>query len=479
MFDNLSDRLQAVFSKLTGRGTLNEADVDAAMREVRMALLEADVNVGVTKEFVARVRERAVGADVMKSLTPGQMVVKIVNEELTALMGGAEAQLVLTGRKPNVIMLVGLQGSGKTTTAAKLARVLRKQGRRPLLVAGDVYRPAAVDQLVALGRELDIPVFTGADMPGGVSAGPGADPVKIAEAGVKDAVLKLLDVVIVDTAGRLHVDEEMMAEAAAIKATVKPDQVLFVVDAMTGQSAVETAKAFSERVDFDGVVITKLDGDARGGAALSVKQVTGKPIMFAGVSEKLDGLEPFRPDRMAGRILGMGDVLSLIEKAQDTVEAEAAAEIEARVRQGEFTLDDFLAQIEQLKKMGSMEQILAMLPGGSQQLKQLKDVELDPKAMDRSAAIVTSMTKAERAKPSLINGKRRERIAKGSGVTVTEVNALLKQYAEMKKMVRKLSAMQAEQDAQRGRKPKGKGKGKATPKGRRRLGGLGGFGRPS
>jgi signal recognition particle subunit SRP54 len=477
MFDNLSDRLQSVFSKLTGRGTLSETDVDAAMREVRMALLEADVNVAVTKDFVAKVRERAVGADVMRSLTPGQMVVKIVNEELTALMGGSEAHLVLTGRKPNVIMLVGLQGSGKTTTAAKLARLLRKQGRRPLLVAGDVYRPAAVDQLVALGKELDIPVFTGAEMPGGVSAGHGADPVKIAEAGVKDAVLKLQDVVIVDTAGRLHVDEEMMAEAASIKAAVKPDQVLFVIDAMTGQSAVETAKAFSERVDFDGVVITKLDGDARGGAALSVKQVTGKPIMFAGVSEKLDGLEPFRPDRMAGRILGMGDVLSLIEKAQDTVEAEAAAEIEARVRQGEFTLDDFLAQIEQLKKMGSMEQILSMLPGGSQQLKQLKDVELDPKAMDRSAAIVKSMTNAERAKPNLINGQRRERIAKGSGVTVTDVNGLLKQYAEMKKMVKKLSAMQAEQDTQKGKRPKGKGKGKS--KNRRRFGGFGGFGMPS
>ncbi len=474
MFDNLSDRLQAVFSKLTSRGTLSEADVDAAMREVRMALLEADVNVGVVKGFVARVRDRAVGADVMKSLTPGQMVVKIVNEELTTLMGGAEAQLVLTGRKPNVVILVGLQGSGKTTTAAKLARLLRKQGRRPLLVAGDVYRPAAVEQLVALGGELDIPVFTGAAMPGGVAAGPGAEPVRIAEAGVKDAVLKLNDIVIVDTAGRLHIDEEMMAEAAAIKAAVRPDQVLFVVDAMTGQSSVETARAFAERVDFDGVIITKLDGDARGGAALSVRQVTGKPILFAGVSERLDGLEPFRPDRMASRILGMGDVLTLIEKAQENVETEQAEQLERRVREGEFTLDDFLTQIEQLGKMGSMEQIMSMLPGNSAQMRQLKDVQIDQKALERTAAIVKSMTMAERAKPNLINGQRRERIAAGSGVTVTDVNALLKQYAEMRKMVKRLSAATAQQAAPRGKKGKGKGKGRRPFGGFG--GGMGGFG---
>ncbi len=474
MFDSLSDRLQAVFSKLTGRGTLSEADVDAAMREVRMALLEADVNVAVVKDFVARVRERAVGSDVMKSLTPGQMVVKIVNDELTTLMGGSEAQLVLTGRKPNIVMLVGLQGSGKTTTAAKLARLLRKQGRRPLLVAGDVYRPAAVDQLVALGRELDIPVFTGADMPGGVAAGPGAEPVKIAQAGVKDAILKLNDVVIVDTAGRLHIDEDMMREVADIKSAVKPDQILFVIDAMTGQSSVETAKAFAERVDFDGVVVTKLDGDARGGAALSVKAVTGKPIMFAGVSEKIDGLEPFRPDRMAGRILGMGDVLTLIEKAQENVQAEVAEDLERHVREGEFTLDDFLAQIEQLGKMGSMEQILSMLPGGSAQMRQLKDVEIDPKALARTGAIVKSMTKAERAKANIINGRRRERIAAGSGVSVTDVNAVLKQYAEMRKMVKKISTMQAQQEATKGKKGKGKGKGKS--KGRRGFGGFGGGG---
>ena len=471
MFDNLSDRLAAVFSKLTGRGTLSEADVDAAMREVRMALLEADVNVAVVKEFVARVRERSVGADVMKSLTPGQQVVKIVNDELTTLMGGAEAHLVLGARKPNVVMLVGLQGSGKTTTAAKLARLLRKQGRRPLLVACDVYRPAAVDQLVALGKELDMPVFTGAQMPDGVAAGPGADPVAIAAAGVKAAIQGLQDVVIVDTAGRLHVDEEMMAEAAAIKGAVKPDQVLFVLDAMTGQSAVETAKAFSERVDFDGVVVTKLDGDARGGAALSVKQVTGKPIVFAGVSEKIDGLEPFRPDRMASRILGMGDVLTLIEKAQEHVEIEDAERLEKSLREGEFTLDDFMLQIEQLKKMGSMEQILSMLPGQAN-LKALKDVEIDPKAMDRTAAIVKSMTSEERRKPNLINGQRRERIAAGSGMSVTDVNNLLKQFAQMKKMIKQMTAAQG----------MGKG-GKQKGKGRRRFGGGGlpgmpGGGRP-
>ena len=460
MFESLSDRLAAVFSKLTGRGSLSEADVGAAMREVRMALLEADVNVGVVKEFVARIRERAVGSEVMKSLTPGQQVVKIVNDELTALMGGTEARLVLSGRKPNVVMLVGLQGSGKTTTAAKLARLLRKQGRRPLMVAADVYRPAAVDQLVALGKELDLPVFTGAQLPGGVSAGEGADPVEIATGGVRAAIQALSDVVIVDTAGRLHVDEEMMAEAAAIKAAVKPDQVLFVVDAMTGQSAVETAKAFSERVDFDGVVITKLDGDARGGAALSVKQVTGKPILFAGVSEKIDGLEPFRPDRMAGRILGMGDMLTLIEKAQDSVDETAAADLEKRVREGEFTLDDFLAQIEQLGKMGSLEQIVSMLPGAGQ-MKGLKDAEIDRSALGRTAAIVKAMTPAERAKPSIISGQRRARIAAGAGTSVTDVNQLLKQFAQMRKMLKQYGAL-----------PGGKGK-----RGRRRMAGAGG-GRP-
>ncbi|MRR13454.1 signal recognition particle protein, partial [bacterium] len=348
MFENLSDRLQAVFTKLTGRGVLSEADVDAAMREGRMALLEADVNFKNVKEFVARVRERAVGADVMKSLTPGQMVVKIVMEELTALMGGSESRLVLSGRQPAVIMLVGLQGSGKTTAAAKLANLLRKQGKSPLLVACDVYRPAAIDQLEALGRQLEIPVFRGV----------GTNAVAIAEAGVREAIARMRDVAIIDTAGRLHIDEEMMAEAAAIRDAVRPDQVLMVIDAMTGQDAVNAATAFAERVDFDGVIVTKLDGDARGGAALSVKAVTGKPIKFAGVGEKLDALEPFHPERMAKRILGMGDVVTLIEKAQETFDETSAAEAEARLRSGVFTLDDFLQQLQQVRKMGSIGDLL-------------------------------------------------------------------------------------------------------------------------
>ena len=333
MFENLSQRLQGVFDKLTGRGRLSEADIDAAMREVRLALLEADVNFTVVKEFVARVRERALGADVMASLTPGQTVVKIVLDELTQLMGASESKLAFSGRIPNVIMLVGLQGSGKTTAAAKLANLLRKQGRRPLLVAGDIYRPAAIDQLEALGRELDVPVYRGAE---------GQDPADIAKAGVKAAVADMRDTVIVDTAGRLHVDEAMMDEAARVRDAVRPDQVLMVIDAMTGQDAVTAATAFADRVDFDGVIVTKLDGDARGGAALSVRAVTGKPIKFVGVGEKLDALEPFHPDRMAQRILGMGDVVSLIEKAQETIQADEAAALEERLRASEFTLDDFL-----------------------------------------------------------------------------------------------------------------------------------------
>lgn len=429
MFDNLSDRLQAVFSKLTGRGVLSEADVDAAMREVRMALLEADVNFKTVKEFVARVRERAVGSDVMKSLTPGQMVVKIVLEELTALMGGAESRLVLSGRTPAVIMLVGLQGSGKTTASAKLANLLRKQGKSPLLVACDVYRPAAIDQLETLGRQLEIPVFRAE----------GTDAVAIAQQGVREAISQMRDVVIVDTAGRLHVDEEMMAEAAAIRQAVKPDQVLMVIDAMTGQDAVNAAAAFAERVDFDGVIITKLDGDARGGAALSVRAVTGKPIKFAGVGEKLDALEPFYPDRMAKRILGMGDVVSLIEKAQDTLDTDVAADLEARLASGAFTLDDFLSQLQQVKKMGSLSDIIAMIPGAN---RLPKDAEIDEGALARTEAIIRSMTATERAKPSTINGSRRERIANGAGVSVFDVNQVLKQFAQTQKMVKQLGAMQ-------------------------------------
>jgi signal recognition particle subunit SRP54 len=430
LFENLSTRLQDVFSKLTGRGRLSEADVDAAMREIRMALLEADVNFKVVKDFVAKVRERSVGSDVMTSLTPGQTVIKIVLEELTSLMGGGESKLAFSGRVPNVVMLVGLQGSGKTTAAAKLANLMRKQGRRPLLVACDVYRPAAIDQLEALGRELGVPVYRGAE---------GADPVDIATAGVKAAVADMRDVVIVDTAGRLHVDAEMMAEAARIRAAVKPDQVLMVVDAMTGQDAVNAASAFAAKVDFDGVIVTKLDGDARGGAALSVRAVTGKPIKFVGVGEKLDALEPFRPDGMARRILGMGDVLSLIEKAQEATDEKTAAEMEQRLRKADFTLDDFLVQMQQLRKMGSLDEVLSLIPGLGANRAALKDAKLDEKQLDRTAAIIQSMTAAERRKPSIISGQRRSRIARGSGASVQEVNQLLKQFAEAQKMMRQMT----------------------------------------
>ncbi len=439
MFENLTDRLQAVFSKLTGRGVLSEADVDAAMREVRMALLEADVNFKTVKEFVARVRERAVGQDVMRSLTPGQMVVKIVMEELTTLMGGSESKLVFSGRLPAVIMLVGLQGSGKTTASAKLANLLRKQGKSPLLVACDVYRPAAIDQLEALGRQLEIPVYRGE----------GTDVVAIAEAGVREAIARMRDVVIIDTAGRLHIDEQMMAEAAAVKRATRPDQVLMVIDAMTGQDAVTAATAFAERVDFDGVIVTKLDGDARGGAALSVRAVTGRPIKFVGVGEKLDALEPFHPERMAKRILGMGDVVSLIEKAQETFDEESAADLEARMRSGSFTLDDFLVQLQQVRKMGSLSDIMKMIPGAN---KLPKDAEIDEGALVRTEAIIRSMTARERAKPSTINGARRERIAAGAGVRVYDVNQVLKQFATTQKMVKQMQAM--ERQGKRGGKRK-------------------------
>jgi len=388
-----------------------------------MALLEADVNFKVVKEFVAQVRERAIGQDMSKSLTPGQMVVRIVLEEMVSLLGGTEARLVLSSRIPNVVMLVGLQGSGKTTATAKLASYLRKQGKRPLMVACDVYRPAAIDQLEALGRELDIPVYRGE----------GSDPVAIAKAGVKHAIAEMRDVVIVDTAGRLHVDEEMMDEAARIKAAVKPDQILMVVDAMTGQDAVNAASAFAERVQFDAVIVSKLDGDARGGAALSVKSVTGKPIMFASMGEKLDALEAFHPDRMAKRILGMGDVVSLIERAQEAADETLAADTEERLRKGEFTLDDFRTQLKQIKKMGGLGSLVQMMPG-------MKGAapDVDESQLDRVDAIISSMTIAERAKPQIISGPRRARIASGAGVTVFDVNQLLKQFAQARKLMKQM-----------------------------------------
>jgi signal recognition particle subunit SRP54 len=429
MFDNLSDRLQAIFASLTGKGRLTEDDVDAAMREIRMALLEADVNFKVVKEFVAAVREKAIGADVMKSLTPGQMVIKIVLDQLVELLGSTNSRLVLSGRMPNVIMLVGLQGSGKTTATMKLANMLRKQGRRPLMVACDVYRPAAIDQLEALGRELDIPVYRGE----------GSDPVAIAKAGVKAAVDTMRDVVIVDTAGRLHVDEAMMAEAAAIRDAVRPDQILMVVDAMTGQDAVNVAAAFAEQVDFDGIIMSKLDGDARGGAALSIRQVTGKPIKFASEGEKPDSLEAFHPDRMAKRILGMGDVVSLIEKAQEVGAAEMDAETAERLKRADFTLDDFLSQIKQVRKLGGIGGILKSLPGAGKIAKEL-DGDIEESSLDRIEAIIFSMTTAERTKPQLINGSRRERIARGSGVDVYDVNQLLKQFADTRKLMKQFQS---------------------------------------
>ncbi|MCL2504192.1 MAG: signal recognition particle protein [Coriobacteriia bacterium] len=431
MFENLSERLQGIFKNLTGKGRLSEADVDAAMREIRMALLEADVNYRVVKEFIARVRERAVGSDVLNSLTPGQQVIKIVLDELTHLLGDTNSGLVLSGRIPNVIMLVGLQGSGKTTASAKLAFRLRKQGRSPLLVACDIYRPAAIDQLEALGRELDIPVFRGE----------GADVARIAKAGIRHAVDNLRDVVIIDTAGRLHVDEEMMSEAVRIRTTVKPDQILMVVDAMTGQDAVNVATAFAEKVDFDGVIMSKLDGDARGGGALSIRQATGKPIKFVSLGEKPDSLEPFFPDRMAKRILGMGDVVTLIEKAQEAAEADGGIDEKAlkRLQRAEFTLEDFLDQIKQVRKMGGIGGVLSSLPGAGR----LKGAEqqFDERELDRVEAIIFAMTPAERRNPKIINGSRRERIAKGSGVAVSDVNRLLKQFAEARKMMRQMQSM--------------------------------------
>lgn len=441
MFDNLSDRLQTIFSGLTAAGTLNESDVDAAMRQIRMALLEADVNLKVVKAFIARVREQAVGADVLNSLTPGQMVVKIVLQELTSLLGDTQSKLVLSNRMPNVIMMVGLQGSGKTTASAKLAYRLRKQGKRPLLVACDVYRPAAIDQLQALGKELNIPVYT---------EGAG-DPVEIARNAVRYAIDEMLDLVIVDTAGRLHVDEAMMEEATNIRNAVKPDQILMVVDSMTGQDAVTVTQAFAERLDFDGVIMSKLDGDARGGAALSIREVTGKPIKFASMGEKPDSLEEFHPDRMAKRILGMGDVVSLIEKASDAaLEGDFTEDDAKRLEKGQFTYDDFLKSIKQMRKLGGIGAVVNMLPGGSQ-LKELEG-KIDDKAIGRIEAIVYSMTTEERTHPKIINGQRRARIAAGAGVTVNEVNRLMKQFSETQKMMK---MMQGGKKGKKSRKMKG------------------------
>ena len=426
MFDTLSDRLQSALGDLRKQGRLDEESISRAMREVRLALLEADVNFEVVKDFVARVRERALGADVAKSLTPGQQVVKIVQEELTALMGSGDSRLAFAGRPPTVILLAGLQGSGKTTAAAKLALLLRKDGRKPGLVAADLQRPAAIDQLEQLGRQIQVPVFSAER----------SDPVKAVEQGLDGARAEGLDTVILDTAGRLHVDEALMDELAAVRDATRPTNVLLVLDSMTGQDAVRVAEAFAERVAFDGVVLTKLDGDARGGAALSVKAVTGKPIKLVSVGEQLDQLEYFHPDRMAQRILGMGDVLSLIEKAEQAVEQDEAEEMERRMMSGEFTFDDFLRSYKMLRRMGPLQGVLKLIPGMGKQLEGLDDV--DERQLGRVEGIVLSMTPQERRLPHVIDGSRRKRIAAGSGTTVEQVNQLLEARKQMAKMMKQM-----------------------------------------
>ncbi|MGI6123820.1 MAG: signal recognition particle protein [Acetivibrionales bacterium] len=428
VFEGLSEKLQNLMKKMKGSVRVTEKDVKEMMREVKLALLEADVNFKVVKDFVNSITERAVGQSVLESLTPGQQIVKIVHEELIKLMGSVPSKLTYSPAPPTVYMMVGLQGSGKTTTTGKLANLLRKEGKRPLLVACDVYRPAAVKQLQVVGGQLNIPVF---------EMGTNTDPVEIAKKAVAHAKSMQFDLVIIDTAGRLHVDEELMDELKRIKDTVKPHEILLVVDAMTGQDAVNVAGSFNEKLGVDGIILTKLDGDTRGGAALSTRAVTGKPIKFTGLGEKLNDLEPFYPDRMASRILGMGDVLSLIEKAQTAFDEKQAMELEKKMRTATFTLDDFLDQMQQLKKMGPLNQILGMLPGMN--AKALKGVDLDDKQFSRTVAIIQSMTKQERNDPSILNAKRRIRIANGSGMTVTDVNRLLKQFEDMKKIMKQLS----------------------------------------
>jgi signal recognition particle subunit SRP54 len=429
MFDNLSGRLNTVFKKLKGQGKLTESNVEEGLREVRMALLEADVHYKVVKRFIADVKARALGEEVMGSLTPGQQVVKIVNETLTGLMGAQHEELNLSGAKPAAIMLVGLQGSGKTTTAGKLAVFLRKQGRKPYLVPADVYRPAAIEQLTKLGKQLDVPVFASTvEM----------DPVDICTRAKQEAVAAGTDTLILDTAGRLHVDEELMAELERIKSSVAPSDILLVADAMTGQDAINIAESFNARLDIGGVVLTKMDGDARGGSALSIKAVTEKPVKFIGVGEKLDDLEAFHPDRMASRILGMGDVLTLIEKAQTMVDEKQAAELEKKLRKSEFTLEDFRDQMRQIRKLGSIKDLLKMIPGVANN-KQFKKLHVDDKELVRVEAIINSMTPAERYKHTIINGSRRRRIAKGSGTRIQEVNALLKNYGQVMKMMKKMN----------------------------------------
>ncbi|MDO5717523.1 MAG: signal recognition particle protein [Tissierellia bacterium] len=431
MFDSLADKLQNIFSGLKGKGKLSEKDVEAALREIRMALLEADVNYKVVKDFVKSIKERAVGNEVMESLTPGQMVVKIVNEELTKLMGEKEAKLELASSPPTVILLCGLQGAGKTTHAGKLALHLKKQNKRPLMVACDVYRPAAIKQLEVVGSQVEVPVF---------SMGDKISPVDIAKAGMAEAKKNGNDVVIIDTAGRLHIDENLMDELVSIKEAVNPNEILLVVDAMTGQDAVNVAETFNNQLEITGVILTKLDGDARGGAALSIRKVTDKPIKFIGVGEKLDNIEPFYPDRMASRILGMGDVLTLIEKAQSAIDEKNARELEEKIRSQSYSFNDYLQQLDQMRNMGPLEDILAMVPGINS--KQLKGINIDEKDIKRIEAMIQSMTMKEREKPEIIDGSRKKRIANGAGVTTGELNKLLKQFKETKKMMKRFTDME-------------------------------------
>ena len=430
MFGSLTEKLANAFKKFKNKGKLTEADVKEGMREVKLALLEADVNFKVVKSFINSVTERAVGTQVLESLVPAQQIIKIVNEELIKLMGSESAKLSINPKPPTVIMMVGLQGAGKTTHTGKIARMYKGKGKNPLLVACDVYRPAAIDQLKIVGESVGVPVF---------SMGAKISPVEIAKAGIEHAKKNGYDFVMIDTAGRLHIDEELMGELVKIKDAVNPDEILLVVDAMTGQDAVNVAKSFNELLDISGVVLTKMDGDTRGGAALSVKYITGKPIKFIGTGEKLDALELFYPDRMASRILGMGDVLSLIEKAEAAFDEKSAKELEKKMREQTFTLEDFLMQMRQLKKMGNLDSLLGMLPGANTGA--LKDAKVDEGLMARTEAIILSMTRKERINPDIINGSRRKRIAAGAGVTVEDVNKMLKQFDQMRKMMKQFTGM--------------------------------------
>ncbi|MEW9050444.1 MAG: signal recognition particle protein [Neobacillus sp.] len=432
-FEGLADRLQNTIQKIRGKGKVTEADVKEMMREVRLALLEADVNFKVVKDFVKKVSERAIGQEVLKSLTPGQQIIKIVNEELTELMGGEQSKIAASNRPPTVIMMVGLQGAGKTTTTGKLANLLRKKyNRKPMLVAADIYRPAAIKQLQTLGKQLDMPVF---------SLGDQVSPVEIAKQAIAKAKEEHNDYVLIDTAGRLHVDEALMDELKDIKELTKPDEIFLVVDAMTGQDAVNVAQSFNEQLGLTGVVLTKLDGDTRGGAALSIRAVTQTPIKFVGLGEKLDALEPFHPERMASRILGMGDVLTLIEKAQANVDEQKAKELEQKMRTASFTLDDFLEQLGQVRNLGPLDELLKMMPGANK-IKGLNNMQIDEKQIAHVEAIIRSMTMEEKTHPEILNSNRKRRIAKGSGRTVPEVNRLLKQFEDMKKMMKQMTGMQ-------------------------------------